>query len=64
MAESPNRPEIAKALRKAGLSSRQVKRLLYGGWKLVVSEEQLLLENIEDRLESLNKEFEQLKQND
>jgi len=49
--KTPDRPTIEQALRSAGLSSRQAKKLLSGGWRLVVgaeaAEEDELLEAIE-----------------
>ena len=36
--ELPSRPEIERALRAAGLSNRQAKKLLAIGWRGVVGE--------------------------
>ena len=60
----PDRPTTEKLLRKAGFSSRQAKRLLSGGWKLVVGEEQAandemieLVDQIREKLQSTKKEL-------
>jgi hypothetical protein len=46
--KAPDRPAIERALREAGLSARQAKRLLSGGWSLVAGEEEQLLAELDD----------------
>jgi hypothetical protein len=51
--KTPDRPTIEKALRAAGLSSRQAKKLLSGGWRLIVGEEAEAEAELLDRLEAM-----------
>jgi hypothetical protein len=44
----PDRPAVEKALRECGLSSRQAKKLLSGGWRLIVDENEALLAELDD----------------
>lgn len=53
--KTPSRPEIERALRAAGLSSRQAKRLLSGGWRLVVGAEAEEEAELLDRLDEVQK---------
>ncbi|MBI3776770.1 MAG: hypothetical protein HY273_14710 [Gammaproteobacteria bacterium] len=46
--QTPDRPAVEKALRECGLSARQAKKLLSGGWKLLSSEEEQLLAELDD----------------
>lgn len=46
--QTPDRPAIEKALRDAGLSARQAKKILSGGWRLVAGDEAELLAEIDD----------------
>lgn len=54
-----DRPHIEKTLRNAGLSCRQAKKLLSGGWKEVVGDEQA---RQEEEMAKLREEKEQLKE--
>ena len=53
--KTPDRPAIERALRQAGLSSRQSKRLLSGGWRLVVGDDGEEEAEIVDAIESIQK---------
>lgn len=51
----PSRLEIEQALRAAGLSSRQAKKLLAGGWRLVVGDENAEEAELIEHLDEMQK---------
>jgi hypothetical protein len=51
--KTPDRPTIERVLREAGLSSRQAKKLLSGGWKLLRGDNAEEEEAIADALDAL-----------
>ena len=49
----PDKREIERALRAAGLSGRQAKRLLSGGWRALAPDDPLDAEALLIRLEAM-----------
>lgn len=50
----PDKRTIEKILRENGLSNRQAKKLVAGGYPLLVSEEQLLIDEVQELKELLS----------
>lgn len=57
--QPPDKRVIEKALRDAGLSSRQARKVISGGYKLLLDEESALI----DELEELKSRFDTLIKN-
>jgi hypothetical protein len=53
VAELPDKRDVERALREAGLSARQAKRLLSGGWRALAPDDPLDAEALLIRLEAL-----------
>lgn len=53
----PTRPETERLLRQAGFSSRQAKKLLSGGWRLVVGTEAAANDELIEILEQATKKL-------
>lgn len=53
MAELPDKRDVERALRDAGLSARQAKRLLSGGWRALAPDDPLDAEALLIRLEAM-----------
>jgi hypothetical protein len=53
VAELPDKRDVERALREAGLSARQATRLLSGGWRALAPDDPLDAEALLIRLEAL-----------
>ena len=51
---TPTKLEIERALKAAGLSCRAAKKLLSGGWRLVVGDEAAMQAELEEKLDQLS----------